>query len=204
MQGDKAEVYIQIFPLWNSDHKRIYRNKSNPVQRIKVSNNTTLYVIASYIHRLAGPDARDTTVCLYVRYGAEAIQLPLSITTAEFLLMTDQDKQGEIRYSFVSQAPPEPIRKPLPPPKLRKEKPKVPPVPAYPEPVEKKVEKSPIIPLAESPNPLLYTGFSLFSNSFGVFPPTLDSAGFDKSAGPPGGTISLRKELEQILSLQSK
>ena len=201
MHEDKAEVYVQIVPLLNSDHKRIYQNKNNPVQRIKVSNNTSLLVIASYIHRLAGADASSTTVALYIPYGTESIRLPLSIKTAEFLLMTNQGKEGKVMYSFVTQAPPVPKRPPVPPPKLRKEKPRVPAVAAYPEPIEK---KPPAIPLADSPCPLIHSGFSLFSNSFGVFPPTLDSIGFEKSGGATGGTISLRKGLEQILNLQSK
>ena len=208
MHEDKAELYVQIVPLLNADHKRIARNKSNPLQRIKVSNNTTLYVIASYIHRLAGPDAQDTVVALHVPYGKDSIQLPLSMTAAEFLLITNQERQGDLMYSFV--APPEPPRARLPPPKLRKEKPAAPavtyppPPPPEPEPRVPMFEPPPKLPLTDSINPLMHTGFSLFSNSFGIFPPTLDSAGFDKGGETAGGAVSLRKGLEQILNLQSK
>ena len=198
---------MQIVPLLNADHKRISRNKSNPLQRIKVSNSTSLFTIASYIHHLAGADARDSVVALYVPYGKDSIRMPLSMTAAEFLLITNQQRQGELRYSFLSQKPPEPApRSQLPPPKLRKEKPKPEPVVNYPPPIDPKVDKTPTIPVTDSINPLLHTGLSLFSNSFGLhFPPTMDSVGFDRGNDSlVTGPVSLRKGLEQILSLQSK
>ena len=209
MNEDKAERYVQIVPLLNADHKRIARNKSNPLQRIKVSNSMSLSVIAAYIHRLAGPDAQETVVSLHVPYGEDSIQLPLSMTAAEFLLITNQDRQGELMYSFVTPPPPEPPRARLPPPKLRKEKPP-PAVPTYPGPPPESRMMPPFEPppprpvMTDSINPLIHTGFSIFSNSFGIFPPTLDSVGFDKGSESQGGSVSLRKGLEQILSLQNK
>lgn len=101
MHQDKAELYVRIVPFTNADHKRISRNKNNPLQRIKVSNNTTLYTISSYIHgQASGPDQKLLSVSLHVPFSNKCVQLPLSMSVADFLLITNQVKQGELRYRF--------------------------------------------------------------------------------------------------------
>lgn len=101
MHQDKAELYVRIVPFTNADHKRISRNKNNPLQRIKVSNNTTLYTISSYIHgQASSADQSQLSVSLHVPFSNKCVQLPLSMSVADFLLITNQVKQGELRYRF--------------------------------------------------------------------------------------------------------
>ena len=101
MHQDKAELYVRIVPFTNADHKRIQRNKNNPLQRIKVSNNTTLYTISSYIHgQASSSDQNQLSVSLHVPFSNKCVQLPLSMSVADFLLITNQVKQGELRYRF--------------------------------------------------------------------------------------------------------
>lgn len=101
MHQDKAELYVRIVPFTNADHKRISRNKNNPLQRIKVSNNTTLYTISSYIHgQASSSDQSQLSVSLHVPFSNKCVQLPLSMSVADFLLITNQVKQGELRYRF--------------------------------------------------------------------------------------------------------
>jgi hypothetical protein len=100
MDGGKNEVYIQIVPLKNADHKRVIQNKSNPLQRVKVSTGTCLSTLASYVHKLAGSDSQEVTIELLVPYGDDSVQVPLSWTAAEFLLITNQESEGELRYTF--------------------------------------------------------------------------------------------------------
>ena len=90
MHQDKAELYVRIVPFTNADHKRIQRNKNNPLQRIKVSNNTTLYTISSYIHgQASSSDQNQLSVSLHVPFSNKCVQLPLSMSVADFLLITN-------------------------------------------------------------------------------------------------------------------
>ena len=98
MNEGNGEQYIKILPLKNVDHKRITRNKNNPLQRIKVSNNTHLYSISNYIQHLANVDSNNFNVCLYAPHPNSCVQLPLSLSISEYLLITEQ---GEIRYTFI-------------------------------------------------------------------------------------------------------
>lgn len=209
--------YLQFAPLTAVDERRILQNRNNPVQTIKVSSTTRLQNVAGHIQQLAGLHGQNTTVVLYVPYQTEAVQLPLGLTVAEFCLITSQHIRGELRYSFTEITPPK-VEVPvaaqvehLPPPKLRKPNPinipKTYPPPPPPQvsvpsiPVSKTNFQPPSIPVREGvlmASPILHTGFSLFSNSFGGFP-GIDTGSSDR-IGPGDTSVSLRKGLEQILS----
>jgi hypothetical protein len=117
--------------------------------------------------------------------------MPLSMSVAEFLFITNQLGQGDLRYSFAPD--PAPPFNPHQPPRLRQGKPET----RYPPPAEK---MPPSIPLSDSIGGLFHSGFSLFSNSFGTFPPSLDGLGLRLGGEAKGqkieDTISLRKNLE--------
>ncbi|OHT00422.1 hypothetical protein TRFO_32927 [Tritrichomonas foetus] len=230
MHQDKAELYVQIVPLTNADHKKISRNKNNPLQRIKVSNNTTLLTIASYIQRLTGASSQSQfSVSLHVPFKNACVQLPLSMSVADFLLITSQEKQGELRYKFSkveerrpppppvasSTAVPEQISKSIHQPtqllppvqkaanitntKMQEKQPPRDSPPRYPVP-----EYPPPSIGTDSMNSIFHTGFHLFSNSFGGFPPNIDSISYnqlsyDDEKAPSDESISLKKDLEQIL-----
>lgn len=50
-----AELYVKLSPLTDADHRYVTRCRNNPVQRFKVSFNTQLSTIASYVlGRMAG------------------------------------------------------------------------------------------------------------------------------------------------------
>ena len=224
MHQDKAELYVQIVPLTNADHKKISRNKNNPLQRIKVSNNTTLMTISSYIQRLTSANAQNhLTVSLHVPFKTGCVQLPLSMSVADFLLITSQEKQGELRYKFnkidksqPQQPPPQPLsinqslaplkvmQKPSPLPsftqsKITEKVPKQDSPPPYPPPDFAQPSIG-----TDSMNSIFHTGFQMFSNSFGTFLPNMDSLSYnqmsyDNDRQPSEESISLKKDLEQIL-----
>lgn len=101
MTQDKSDLYVQIVPFTNADHKIITESNKNPLQRIKVDNTTTLCAISKYVLRQAnGIDEGHLKVTLHAPYKSKCIQLPLTMTFSDFLLITSQDRQGEIRYRF--------------------------------------------------------------------------------------------------------
>ncbi|OHT02957.1 hypothetical protein TRFO_29769 [Tritrichomonas foetus] len=231
MHQDKAELYVQIVPLTNADHKKISRNKNNPLQRIKVLNNTTLHTIASYIKRLtATSNQSQFSVSLHVPFKGGCVQLPLSMSVADFLLITSQEIQGELRYKFSkceerNHPPPPVVSPPVASEQISKpQQPLQPPSPlppqkamtsVFPKIIEKPHprESPPQYPIPEyappsigtdSMNSIFHTGFHLFSNSFGGFPPNLDSISYNQSSyesekAPSDESISLKKDLELIL-----
>jgi hypothetical protein len=207
MTDSLPDMHIQIVPLKNCDHKRVTRHKSNPLQRIKVNNTTTLFTIASYIKRLAGADSDMTTVSLHTNYHNEPLQLPLSMLVVDYLAITNQGIQGEVRYSFADvkrkaegTAPvvhfqPEVTHQPEPNVAVATEEP-----PPYPPPSLGRFGPFAVGVGDVSFGSLFHSGFSLFSNSFGVFPPTIEPSGVHSGTDAKGGTsedtISLRKNLE--------
>jgi hypothetical protein len=205
MSDCKGDLYIQIVPLKNSDHKRIAHHKCNPLQRIKVSESTTLRTITNYIKRLASPESDSTTVSLHVNYHNEPLQLPLALSVAEYLTITNQGSEGEVRYSFAetkdgTEAAPPDVHTQQEFAHLAE--PRLPFVPedAQRYPVPSLGRFGPFGTAAVQPGDasfesLLHSGFSLFSNSFGAFPPLFEPGPEMKNGGGED-TISLRKNLE--------
>jgi hypothetical protein len=198
MIRDRAELYLQIFPLRVIDQKYITRCKNNPRQRMKLSNSATLLAISTYIHRLGGPAVSDLRVHLHCAYREEKVELPLSMTAAEFLFISNQGTEGEVHYSFVEMVVnplPVPVCRHAPPmnqpPKLRGRELNH----AFPLQLGEVSHSCRItIPLSVSAVPLLPDlrsggNFSLFAQTERL-PPDKDSF------------ISLRKELE--IELQAK
>ena len=57
-----AELYVKLSPLTDTDHRYVIRCRNNPIQRFKVSFNTQLNTIASYVlARMAGQNIQHTT-----------------------------------------------------------------------------------------------------------------------------------------------
>jgi hypothetical protein len=213
MADPRPELYIQIVPLKNSDHKRVTRHKSNPLQRIKVSDNTTLLTITSYIKRLAGAESDGTSVSLYANYHNEPLQLPLSLSVAEYLIITNQTDQGELRYSFAGGVQQSAVRfqsegtRPRPLPEVRIAVPRDD-GPRYPPPSIGRFGAfqmpGPAIGDA-SYGSLFHTGFSVFSNSFGNFSPSIDvntAHQLGEARGSGDDPISLRRNLEMEIHKQ--
>jgi hypothetical protein len=230
MCDDNVELFLQVIPLKNSDHKRISRNKNNPLQRIRVSPNTSLATITSYIRRLAGPESDESDITLHASYLTETVQLPLTMTVAELLLVTHQNAQAEVRYGFVDKRWPPARPQPAPssvhflpdvlvahrPPRLRpprpgqpSDQPKVfhidPPAPhvRYPAPSFRGV------PQMDSMTPMFHSGFSLFSNSFGIYPTSIGTQHAGQEVDASGtsaddNSISLRRNLEMEINRHDK
>ena len=97
-----AELYVRLTPLTDADHRQIIRNKCNPLQRIKVSFNTQLNAIASYVMtRMANNSVMPNfTVELSVQRLNSHVQVPLSITLSELMLITSSPEEQSIYYSF--------------------------------------------------------------------------------------------------------
>ncbi|OHT06161.1 hypothetical protein TRFO_25852 [Tritrichomonas foetus] len=100
--GQNENLFLQIIPLKVRDSKLIQKADNNPLQRIKVSSDTTLFTIASYILRLAEKETQDKSIVyLYTMYGRKSVEFPQSFTIEHYFFITGQSKDGEIRYSFV-------------------------------------------------------------------------------------------------------
>lgn len=55
-----AELYVKLSPLTDTDHRYVIRCRNNPIQRFKVSFNTQLNTIASYVlARMAGQNIQQ-------------------------------------------------------------------------------------------------------------------------------------------------
>jgi hypothetical protein len=189
MNDPTPELYIKMSPLRSCDHRQISRYKHNPLQRIKVSNATKLLTVASYLQRLA---ITNTPVVLHAPYRSGNVQVPLSMSVAELLFITNQHDTCELRYSFIDSVVISPPSVDIhQPPKLRHRQ-------TYPSPTPKPIEKFPVlsIPFSDSIESI-NSGLSLFSNSF---PPSLDSRWLlhakDAKEPPVADVISLRKNLE--------
>jgi hypothetical protein len=110
----KAEVYIQIGPLNQPDHKRITRNKNSPLQRIKVSSCAQLSTIAQYVRQQAGLEADGIVINLYVPYHiSDTVRLPLTMSVAELIAITNQEQEANMLYSF-AEAPSRSVTVPVP------------------------------------------------------------------------------------------
>jgi hypothetical protein len=223
MCEDKGELFLQVIPLKNSDHKRISRNKNNPLQRIRVSPSTSLATITSYVRRLAGPESDESDITLHAPYLTETVQLPLTMTVAELLLVTHQNSQAEVRYGFVDKfcPPTAPSSVHFLPgafvvqtaPRLRPPKsahlsdqPNMFNLDAQ---VRFPVPSFRGVPQIDSITPMFPSGFSLFSNSFGIYPTSIDTqhAGEAADAGSTSAgdnSISLRRNLEMEINRHKK
>ncbi|KAH0793287.1 hypothetical protein GPJ56_002845 [Histomonas meleagridis] len=216
------EQYIKILPLKNADHKRISRNKRNPLQRIKVSSSTPLFSISNYVQQLANVDPNNVSVLLYAPRTNSCIQLPLSLSISEYRLITEQE---EIRYSFVdkdkeSKNEKKPKNKVQlinnhPSLQITKIQPKPTQEPHYPLPPVTQIFSNSQnsnfftnigVPLLDSQSPLFHTGFSLFSCSFGMTPHSNDSQTLqiaERDKETTNENISLKKGIEQFLRKDS-
>jgi hypothetical protein len=101
MTGE-GEFYVCLIPCAQSDHERIFRTRTGPHQRIKVSRNSRLTAIAHYIQNLISPPNRHPTrVELYTVAGSERLSVPLCLTVGELYYMTNQQGDGELYYSLI-------------------------------------------------------------------------------------------------------
>lgn len=202
-----SPAYLKLIPKMVSDRKKMERKNANSLLRIPVNQQTTLYDIAEHILKKAYPLKSEYTVALYIIADGVVSKLPLTLNTAEFMIMTHQDKEGEIRYSFEDQnahppsqqkAPPQPetvfIDPPMAPPVAREQ-------PEY----SHTIPENPPVNLAPQPSDLsinLTTGLSMF-NSIGIFP-QLDST-FNVpplNETPSQAAKSLKNELESLIKKQ--
>jgi hypothetical protein len=182
----------------------VTKAKHNPVQRIKVSQRTLLGAIANYVQRLAGPDM-NYPISLHATYRTETVQLPLSLSIAEFFFFTNQRGQADLRYTFSDRISGANRQSELrQPPKLRGRKNQelqTPNVVMYPSPLHEKASSIP-----QPVGGVFHSGLSLFSNSFGFLPSSMDGLGAKsdgaKSESEQSTTedvVSLRKGLEAEL-----
>jgi hypothetical protein len=203
MSVSKPELDLSIVPLKNSDHKRVTCHKSNPLQGIKDSDNTTLLTISCYIKRIAAAEFDGTPIYLYANYPNEPLQIPLSLSVREYLIVTNQVAIGEVPYSFSSVKHESDV--PTPPVGVQPED-----IPSQPLP-EARIEV-PISNTLKYPPPsfgkfgdvsyesLFHSRFSIFSNSLRTFSSSsndLNAAHHNgEMRGNPEETISLRENLE--------
>jgi hypothetical protein len=175
------DCFITLLPFSVLDHERVFRTKTGPQQRIKVSASSTLASIASYILNLSvTPRGPDTYVKLYVENGAGRLSLPLSLSVGEFLSIANRGKEGALYYFFAEEHTQNP--EPIPAADLRIVNPSIHSTPVYP--------------------PVYHSGISMFSNSFGRSLPNHDSRG-DAGLIADEGTVDLRRHLEALLSASS-
>jgi hypothetical protein len=182
MNDPTPELHIRMSPLRSCDHRQISGSKHNPLQRIKVSNATSLSTVANYLQRLA---ITNTPVLLHAPYRSGTVQVPLSMSVAELIFITNQRDTCELHYSFADSKLVSPPAIDLhQPPKLRHRQ-------TYPHPTPKLPVLS--IPFSDSIESI-NCGLSLFSNSF---PPSIDEQWLLHAKAPPmTDVLSLRKNLE--------
>ena len=57
MNDREEDQYIKIIPLKEIDYQKIHKKKNiNPLQKIKVSNNTPLSTLSNYIQKFTKAD----------------------------------------------------------------------------------------------------------------------------------------------------
>jgi hypothetical protein len=182
-----ADLFISLIPLKNSDHLRIARTKSNPLQRVRISPAVCLNSLAAYIRRLAtAPDSEPPLVNLFVDYRKQSLQLPLSLTVSDFLAITNQ--VTEIRYGFDEVREERHVVRPLQRVSVEFPEPQVSPVQFYPAPS-----------VGDSLGPIYPAGFPLFGDSFTLFPPLFEPVRNQNGETQVDDALSLRYGLEQLL-----
>lgn len=215
MNDREEDQYIKIIPLKEIDYQKIHKKKNiNPLQKIKVSNNTPLSTLSNYIQKFTKADQGNISVSLYAPCNPDCIQLPLSLTISEYVLITGKD---EVRYSFITKNPDSGECKDEP-------------TTAGVE-VGQKIQKNdtpfktcnsnigyPMPPMFQDAapstgfiqhnedsqiGPLFHSGFSIFSNSFGPYLSNIDTTYTNTEPKETTEPISLRKDLEQILQNSS-
>jgi hypothetical protein len=176
------ELYVTLIPCTKYDHERIFRTRSGPHQRIKVSQNSRLTTIAQYVLGLAPSSRgnRPSHISFYAKRGGDHVSLPLCLTLGELFLITNQPRDGELFFSLTEEFVGE---------------------------VEPMIEKAADIPVGEvEPSPVFHSGLSLLSNSFGMILPNMDSRGDSGGQkGEEGGgetPLDLRNHLEALLAGQ--
>jgi hypothetical protein len=187
MNDPTPELDIRMSPLRSCDHRQISCSKHNPLQRIKVSNATMLLTVANSLQRLA---MTNTPVTLHAPYRSGTVQVPLSMSVAELMFITNQRDTCELRYSFADSVlispPPVDVHHP---PKLRHR-------PTHPSPTP--IEEFPVISIPFSDSiESINTGLSLFSSTF---PQSFDGRWLlhsnNTKVPPIADVLSLRKNLE--------
>ena len=202
------EVYLKIIPLTKLDHKRVGKCKGNPLQRLKILKTTFLSTIAQYAKCLVtSPDDDSLTVQLLISVDDFEVTIPQTLTILEFFIITHQEGEGEIRYTyFINRPKQEEI--PFSSNQLQ----------GITEPQPPQIAQIPTeIPKLNSDYSNFtgfHSGFSLFSNTFSQFPSNSDSNqlsntfAFGNYLNLPAlperaqseESISLRKELESVIN----
>jgi hypothetical protein len=182
-----ADCYITLLPYSVSDHERIFKTKTGPQQRIKVTATSTLANVATYVLNLATNSRTSTTyVKLFVDNGSERLGLPFSLSVGEFLCISNRTREGAVYYLFVDEQTREPPRKPD----------------QHPVP-EKHIPPEPELPSSPVFTPVYHSGISMFSNSFGRSLPAYDSRGEAPTLAHEAtmaSAVDLRRQLEALLS----
>ena len=202
------ELYVKLIPFKNADNKKVLNSKHNPLQRIKVSSSTPLHQISRYVHNMVFPENDETfQVQLYLSSNNNELKLPLSLNVSEFLFITNESEQGELRYSFVEAINKNIIKNKTNLPKKIVQEPLRNIQPSNIEiknNIENNTEKNNnILPPQDSIGPMFTLGLSFFNDSFGLFP-LLDSQAShnqnnNNNKPPCPEAISLRNELELLI-----
>jgi hypothetical protein len=94
-----GEHYVMLIRCGEADHERIFHTRTGPHQRIKVSTNSRLSVLADSIVSLV-PSVRHGPlhIILYVNKDQGRIQVPLCVSVTELFFMTNQSRESEVLY----------------------------------------------------------------------------------------------------------
>lgn len=202
------EVYIKIIPLTNSDHKIVGKWKGNPLQRLKVMKTTYLSTISQYIKSLVtSPQDELVIVRLLVSTGQHDVVVPQTLTIWEYFLMTHQQSEGEIRYTFISPLPQphNPINPITTTIDIARHPQALPPIEQHYQPSIPSI--SYLQPYMSNDVSVFHTGYSLFSNAFNQSTNGMDSqvsfqfgTPLPPDKPPSEESISLKKQLESVIN----
>jgi len=209
---DKIDIFVKLIPLRNSDNKRVLRTKNHPLQRIKVTSTTSLSQIRMYMHSLVfKDDIVPYQTHLYSTVDGNEIRIPLTLNVAEYLIITHQNEQGEIRYTFSDNNAKPIVRNPFVSvidSNVNKEKQRIQNIEPPPKPVPNPISfdrTNSNTGYGTNPDSLstMFTlGLSFFNDSLG-FMPLMDSQSShnqqNNNKTPCPEAISLRNELEMLI-----
>ena len=99
----EEQIEILIHPLKLQDKNLVVQYKGQASRHLKVLSNISGNTLSTYISDLLPSyQSSNYTVNIFVKAADNSVQIPLSFTIGELMIITHQSPPGEFFYSFES------------------------------------------------------------------------------------------------------